>query len=190
MILTKKERALKEIEALVVVVGHIRHLFPITHAMKQFLLVVADYIYYHPNVELVIASGGCTNKKSAPHLSEAEVIADFLRKEEVKVPILLENSACTTKENLLGVKRKLEEEQIKPKVILIFCEKSRQWKIRFFAKRILGNSFILLKQNLGTKPIVNFLQIAVVTPLEIIAHYFFPLWWIKNLIREWQMRSQ
>ena len=181
---------MKEIEAMVVVLGHMRHLFPISPAMRQFLLAVSDYIYAHPNVELMIASGGCTNKKTAPYLSEAKVMARFLESDGVRVPILLDEIARSTKGNLFGVKRILGQEQLKPKVIVIFCEESRRWKIRFFAQRILGNGFVLIKQSLKTRPIIYFLQIAVVTPLEIIAHYFPPLWWVKNLIRGWQMRTQ
>src|SRR5262245_60250538 len=87
---------------------------------------------------LVITSGGCTAHTSAPGISEAGLMAEELRALGVTLPVLLEDAARTTVENLRNVARMIAARGIEPAAIHIFGDRARRRKIAALARYFLG----------------------------------------------------
>jgi len=75
-----------EKDALVVVFGYGCHL---TESMRRYLDRVVSFVERN-NVVAIIATGGYTNRKSAPGISEADMMATYLKDRGVAVPVFLE----------------------------------------------------------------------------------------------------
>lgn len=154
--------------ALVVVLGYGCHL---TETMKGYLDSVVRCVETN-EVAAVIATGGYTNRKSAPGISEARMMADYLKERGVAVPVLLEETAITTNENLRSVVRIASEQQLTGIQVVIFCDSARSLKVWILARLILGHwpeirSYELTK-GLATKT----KQLLVATPLDVLASQF------------------
>lgn len=88
-----------EKDALVVVLGYGCHL---TEPMKNYLDSVASFVATN-SVTAIVATGGYTNRKSAPGVSEAGMMAAYLKGRGVITSVILEETAVTTNENLRSV---------------------------------------------------------------------------------------
>ena len=144
--------------------------------MKRYLQKVAEYISKSSNDLVVITTGW---------QGEAEMMSGYLKQIGVKVPILSETKARTTKENLVYSKGIIEEKQLTPELVTIFCDKIRKFKIRFLAKRVLdGFSFQIISYPLTTNLKGKIKQILIGTPIEIISYYFPLIERLKIKIRE------
>lgn len=123
---------MEDTKALVVVLGYGCHL---TEKMQRYLDGVVAFVKNN-SVAWVIATGGYTNKKSAPKMSEAEVMANYLRRHGIAV--ITENAARTTVENFEGIAKIICRRNIRPTSIVVFCNKTHATKARVIGRAILG----------------------------------------------------
>ena len=85
---------------------------------------------------MVVASGGYSQRKTAPNRSEAGVIKSFLQ-DKISTPIIEENDALTTNENLKNVVRLLRNKiRLETHSLVIFCDAIRALKEKTIAERI------------------------------------------------------
>jgi len=157
-----------EKDALVVVLGYGCHL---TESMRRYLDRVVLFVERN-NVVAIIATGGYTNRKSAPGISEAELMATYLKEREVKAPIILEETAVTTNENLRGIARITREQRVTNKRVVIFCDNARSLKVKILAWLILGHWLEIKTYELTKGLIAKIKQLVIATPLDILASQF------------------
>ena len=137
----------------IVVLGYGCHLTP---AVRRFLDAASrdiSELCQSPKEgerPLLITSGGFTNPRSAPGVSEAARFADYLRQSRgVGLEVALDEEALTTLHNIRGVHRILRERQIAAEQVVICCDEARQEKISYAARRILGAAPALWLYDLG-----------------------------------------
>lgn len=154
---------------LVIVLGYGCHL---TDPMKKYLDSVTRFVETN-EVVAVITTGGYTNRKTAPGVSEAGMMANYLKKCGVAVPILLEESARTTNENLHGVARIVDKrQQFTNASMVIFCDSARSLKVRILAQLILGQQPKIVAYELTSGLAAKVKQLFIATPLDILACRF------------------
>ena len=159
---------MNENNVLVVVLGYGCHL---TESMKKYLDLVVSFIKAE-NVAAIIATGGYTNRKSAPGISEAGIMATYLKECGVTMPILLEKTAVTTNENLRSVARITREQQLANRRIVIFCDSARSFKVKILARLILGRWPEIRVYELTSGLATKIKQFLVATPLYVLASQF------------------
>ena len=157
-----------EKDALVVVLGYGGHL---TEPIKKYLDLVGSFAMAG-NVAAIITTGGYTNRKSAPGVSEAGVMAAYLKECGVTTPILLEETAVTTNENLRGIARITREQRVTNKRVVIFCDNARSLKVKILAWLILGHWLEIKTYELTKGLIAKIKQLVIATPLDILASQF------------------
>ncbi|MFZ5365038.1 MAG: YdcF family protein [Patescibacteria group bacterium] len=146
-----------------IVMGYGCHL---SAGLKAYLDVVVNFAKYNQLVA-IICSGGFTNQKSAPGISEASVLAGYLRHCGVFQPIYLDESARTTSENLYGARRVMAEKSLRPDRIVIFCDTARAMKVRILARLILGNWPLIITYDLSKRKVEWLKQTMIATPLDV-----------------------
>lgn len=119
--------------SVVVVLGYGCYL---TKEIKEYLGLVVGFLKDR-KVAAIITTGGHTNP-NLPEVSEAGIIADYLKSSGVTVPIFLEEDSKTTNENLRGAKKILHEYELVDNKIIIFCDSVRALKVKILARLILG----------------------------------------------------
>lgn len=159
---------MSENNALVVVLGYGCHL---TEPMKKYLDSVILFVAKN-RVVAIIATGGYTNRKSAPVISEAGMMADYLKERGVVVPILLEELAVTTNENLRGVAKITSERKLAHARTVIFCDDARSLKVRILARLVLGYWPEVATYKLTNGLVAKIKQLFIATPLDILASQF------------------
>ncbi len=176
---------MKENLIVLAVLGHECHL---TEALKKYLLEVAFFVRWsNQNSKIVIiTSGGFTNHTSAPSISEAKMMADFL-KDYVFCEILLDKSARTTREKMSGIHRIIKTEKLNPDEIFIFCDRLRKVKVNFFAKREFeGIPFSIITHDFQ-KGWKSWLKQIAATPLTLAGFYLPVLHKMEILLRKRKM---
>ena len=156
----------KNEKIVIVVPGYGCHL---TDGLKDYLGYVANMAHQHPEA-ILFCSGAETNRKTAPGITEAELMQDYLRKLGVTNQIMLDTSAISTTENIENTRIFLRSANLtrQPRVI-IFCDHARELKIKCIARIILGYWPETYTCEL-TRDALSFIkQIAVATPLDILA---------------------
>jgi hypothetical protein len=98
---------------------------------------------------LLITSGGFTNPRSAPGVSEARAFARYLSDRGVELETLLDEDALTTLHNLRGVSALLGPRGIAAEQIVICCDAARRAKIAHVARPLLGGSPTLWTYDFG-----------------------------------------
>lgn len=151
--------------ALVVVLGYGCHL---SLEMKKYLDGVVRFSQTN-KVTAIITTGGFTNKKSAPGVSEAGMMAEYLKRHGITAPIYLEERATTTYENILMVARIVHERQIEDCHMVIFCDESRRFKVKIFAWSIFGYWPTISTYDLTKNLAEKIKQIFIATPLDVLA---------------------
>ncbi|KKT74043.1 MAG: hypothetical protein UW71_C0037G0007 [Parcubacteria group bacterium GW2011_GWB1_44_7] len=157
-----------EKDALVVVFGYGCHL---TESMRRYLDRVVSFVERN-NVVAIIVTGGYTNRKSAPGISEAGMMAAYLKKQGVTVPILLEKMAVTTNENLRGVARIANERRLSDRRVVVFCDNARGLKVKILARLILGHWPEIKTHKLTKGLAAKIKQLVIATPLDVLASQF------------------
>lgn len=157
-----------EKNALVVVLGYGCHL---TEPMEKYLDLVVSFAETD-SVSAIIATGGYTNRKSTPGISESGIMATRLKERGVALPIVLEETAVTTNENLRGVARIAREQKLADKRIVVFCDSARSFKVRILARLILGRWPEIRTYGLTKGLVAKPKQIIVATPLDVLASQF------------------
>ena len=158
----------KDALVLVVVLGYGCHL---TEPMKNYLNSVVSFVETNCVVAIVVA-GGYTNRKSAPGVSEAGTMAAYLKECGVRNPIILEETAVTTNENLRGVARITSERRLTNKRVVIFCDNARGLKVKILAWLILGHWPKIKTYKLTKGLAAKIKQLVIATPLDILASQF------------------
>jgi len=157
-----------EKDALVVVLGYGCHF---TEPMKNYLNSVVSFVATN-GVTAIVATGGYTNRKSAPGISEAGMMAAYLKEHGVTVPILLDETAVTTNENLRSVPRITHERGLTDKRVVIFCDNARSLKVKILARLILGHWPETKTYELTKGLVSKIKQFVIATPLDILASQF------------------
>lgn len=157
-----------ERDALVVVLGYGCHL---TEPMKNYLDSVISFVERN-GVTAIVATGGYTNRKSAPGISEAGMMASYLKECGVKIPIILEETSVTTNENLRSVGRIIRERRLAVQRVVIFSDSARSFKVKVLARLILGRWPEVRTYELTKGLVAKFKQIFVATPLDVLASQF------------------
>ena len=157
-----------EKNALVVVLGYGCHL---TEPMSKYLDCVVSFVETN-DVAAIIATGGYTNRKSAPGISEAGMMAAYLKGQGITVSVFLEEDAVTTNENLRGVARIAHERRLADKRIVIFCDNARSLKVKILARLILGHWPETKTYELTKGLVAKIKQLVIATPLDILASQF------------------
>ena len=147
-----------------VVVGYGCHL---TEGMRNYLNAVIEFTKTN-EVLAIITTGGFTNRRSAPGISEAGMMAKYLIT-KLSLPIILEETARTTAENLKGVKQILQDRPFGQDHIVIFCDSCRNLKVKLLARFILGFWPEVKTYNLTRSVLTKAKQLLVATPLNVLA---------------------
>ncbi len=155
-------------DALVVVLGYGCHL---TQPMKNYLDSVISFVKRN-GVTAIVATGGYTNRKSAPGISEAGMMASYLKERGVKTPIILEEASVTTNGNLRSVDRIIREQHLVDQRLVIFCDRARSFKVKILARLILGCWPEVRTYELTKGLVAKIKQIFVATPLNLLSSQF------------------
>lgn len=151
----------------VAVLGYGCHLTP---EMARYLDKVVLFIQRNP-VYMIIVSGGFTNPKTAPGVSEAGMLARELRirlqaRKTEYTMIIKDEKPIDTKGNLRGIKQICEECRIKDVPLVIFCDSGHAPKVRLFSL-FLHRSWPTIKtHSLTNGMLAKAKHIFIVTPLE------------------------
>ena len=154
-------------KALVVVLGYGCHL---TESMKHYLDSVVSFVADN-DVEAIIVTGGCTNLKSAPGISEARMMASYLKDCWDKAPVFLEEVSVTTNDNLQNVAKILVKESFSCQRIVLFCSETHAVKVKLLARLILGCWPEVRTYELTKGLVPKLKQVFVATPLDVLALY-------------------
>jgi len=145
-----------------VVLGYGCHL---TLPVRRFLDAVADDILAATggrsesgDPPLLITSGGFTNQRTAPGISEARRFAEALFDRGVGLPVVLDEAARTTLENLRGVGAILEMRGIAGRDVVVCCDAIRQDKIRYVARRLWRSQPTLWLYDLDRTKVQRWIQ--------------------------------
>jgi hypothetical protein len=157
-----------EKDALVVVLGYGCHL---TEPMKCYLNSVVSFVETN-NVAAVVTMGGYTNRKSAPGISEAGMMAAYLKARGIETPIILEETAVTTNENLRSVAGIIHERRFAGHRVVIFSDGARRFKVKVLARLILGRWTEVKTYELTKGLVAKLKQVFVATPLDVLASEF------------------
>ncbi|MEK7452755.1 MAG: ElyC/SanA/YdcF family protein [Patescibacteria group bacterium] len=157
-----------EKNVLVVVLGYGCHL---TEPMKHYLDLVIDFSEIS-DVVAIVTTGGYTNRKNAPGVSEAGMMADYLKECGVVVPLILEESSVTTNQNLQSITRVISERNFDYKRLVIFCDGARSIKVKILARLILGHWPEVMTYELTKSFIAKLKQLFIATPFDVLASKF------------------
>lgn len=152
-----------------VVLGYGCHL---TESIKRYLERVAAYESAY-KFSVIITTGGFTEKKSAPGISEAWLMANYLKAFGVSAPVILEERARTTTENLRNVARLIRERGLEGKPIMIFADSCRALKVRLLARLIIGVWPMIRKYDLSRRFTAKLRQWFLATPFDLLG-FFIP----------------
>ncbi|OQX71552.1 hypothetical protein B6D52_00990 [Candidatus Parcubacteria bacterium 4484_255] len=136
--------------------------------MREYLNSVIDFVNVN-EVTRIITTGGFTNPNGAPGVSEAGMMAKYLSK-NISTPIILEENARTTTENLKGVKSILQQNpELTHCNIVIFCDSCRSLKVKIIARSILKLWPRVIACDLTKRISKKMKQLFVATPLDVVA---------------------
>lgn len=161
-----------EKDEIVLVCGYGCHL---TSKLRGYLEHVARYLEGRSSVANVVLSGGYTQEISAPGISEADLMSGFLRRANISHPLVKEEAAVTTVENLRATQRLLGEELgfWDHFTLTIFCDSMRAFKVRYLARRIFrGIPLHIVPHDFRRSLLEKGKQYLLATPLEIFGFHF------------------
>ncbi|MBI2263483.1 YdcF family protein [Candidatus Berkelbacteria bacterium] len=161
---------------IVVVCGYGCHLTPeVTYYLEQ----VVGYLQTHWGI-LVITTGGFTDPRRAPGVSEAAMMRRYIAQRLLGLKIkehvfgrhiLCEEMALTTLDNLRYSREILKEWPGVP--VTIFCDSIRRFKIGFLANRIFRHwAMKIIGVDFKRSFKEKIRQYLIATPLEILCYYF------------------
>lgn len=139
--------------------------------LKGYLDKIAKFIKDN-NIQLVILHGAPTCKKSRPGISEAKLMADYLKAEGVLAKMILDEKSRTTKENILAAKDLFQRNRIDPKNSIFFCDTCHDTKVRLISCMILGIWPKTVTHYVTRNSLIKAKQVFLATPLNILAVRF------------------
>jgi len=107
------------------------------------------------------------------------------------VPIILDETATTTKENLQGIVRIVHERvlEVDREQVVIFCDEARSFKVKVLGRLILGYWPKTNTYDLTQEWRAKIMQIAIATPLDVIASLIPSLEKLKHSRKQRIMRK-
>lgn len=142
--------------------------------LQKYLDRVVRYINEN-KVETLILCGGYTQRESAPGVSEAKLMLDYLIAriplQKRPVPILVERNSYTTLENIRNIKAWVSGTKLR---VTIFCEATRALKVDMLTRYYLGRRVNIETVSWEEMPPVKQL---IATIYEFLAMYLPPLAW-------------
>ena len=151
----------------VLVCGYGCHL---TESLKKYLDFVKLVLSYQ-EINLVITSGGCSNQKTLPGVSEADLMADYLENSGVRARFIREREALTSIENLRLVADILSKTGNSKVSLTIFCDRIRRFKMEYMARRIFVCPVKIEAYDFRRSFKARLAQALVMTPVEIAAFH-------------------
>ncbi|MCC6405285.1 MAG: YdcF family protein [Candidatus Yanofskybacteria bacterium] len=100
--------------------------------LKQYLDAVVAFLDENPSC--VVFTGGQTQRRSFPGMSEASVMASYVRSQVPDLECVLEDRSYTTYDNIRNAAMLVREKGWEPDRILIFCEATRALKVMLLAR--------------------------------------------------------
>lgn len=138
----------------------------LTDKIKKYLNHVCLYVRRYDNV---IVSGGYTSNKTAPDISEAMMMEEYLRKYFFLKNIIKEDGSITTLDNLINSKKIISERSEMSQVI-IFYSSSRLLKVWMMSLFIFGIPMPkIISYDFGESWFEKMKQTFIATPLDLLA---------------------
>lgn len=153
---------------IVVVMGYGCHLTPV---LKEYLDKVVGYIKSNPR-SLVFCTGGFTSQRTAPDVSEAGMMAAYLRRQGVVNHIVKEERSRTTTENLKHLKKWAGKQVRGVTRVVIFCDTCRGFKIRMIFRHFFGFWPEIRSFEVTRRWQSKVIQYVYATPLDLLGLYF------------------
>lgn len=141
-----------------------------TESLKKYLDFVALALRYQ-ETNLLITSGGCSNQKTLPGISEADLMASYLENSGVCARFIREREALTTIENLRLVAGILSKTGNIKSPLTIFCDRIRRFKIEYMARRIFTCPIKIEAYDFKRSFKARIAQTLLMTPVEIAAFH-------------------
>lgn len=143
--------------------------------IKRYLNDVISWCYQNPDA-IVILSGGFTNKKTMPGISEASMMRDYLTKRFVTNRVILDEEAILSIDNIRNAARMLEG--LDERELFIFCDSIRAVKI-WIMGLIYLDTFTLVRHNFHRSFREKCIQV-IRTVIELSFIILRPLEWIAR----------
>jgi len=160
---------------LLVVLGYGCHL---TEGLKGMLDRVLEFdLTRGMNVEAIFATGGFTNQRSAPGISEAQLMRDYLHRNRALHPVYIDESAITTEDNIRALKNFIEHgyvggiKSIQDLNVMVFCDRLHHKKTSKMMSRIFGKDsrFVIIGFKIIEPTLKNIITQSVALHLDILA---------------------
>lgn len=87
---------------------------------------------------VIIFCGGYTQRKRFPGLSEAYVMADYVREQVPELDCYIEDDSYTTYENIRNAAEVVRKREWEPDQIIVFCEAQRAPKTDMLVRHFFG----------------------------------------------------
>ena len=163
----------------VVVMGYGCHLTP---RLREYLDQAAAYAKSNPR-SIVFCTGGFTNSRTAPGVSEATLMAGYLRQQGVGNYILKEERSRTTTENIRHLRKYLLPQVAELERVVIFCDQCRSFKISWIFYHFFGFWPEIHSFDLAGRWQAKFIQYLYATPLDLLGLYLPSLEKFELLVR-------
>jgi hypothetical protein len=141
-------------------------------------------------VSFVVPCGGHTREKSAPALTEADVMVSILCAHyRGTIPIFPERDSLTTSQNLRNARKIILRSSISPESdeLVVFCKATYALKIKFLMNKYFPEyTFYLETFDMGDE---SPLRVLAGTTFDICSEYFPPLSWLGNILIRMKVRS-
>lgn len=163
----------------ILVCGYGCHL---SQKLRDYLLFVARYAKGCPDATVVV-SGGFTNRKTAPGVSEAKLMKDFLVVSGVTNRIVMDEKALTTLDNVrfaIGIIINPEQS-----TLTILCDGTRALKVRLIVMARIRVPVRIVPFDFGRSMRNKVFQYMLFTPVEVAA-MLIPL--LENRMRRFRER--
>lgn len=105
--------------------------------IKKYLEFILTHL---KDGDIVITSGACTQQKTAPNISEASFIKEYIEKNSNKKLLFIkEEKSLTTRENLQNCKKIIQKLDLDKNIkIVVFCDLYRSLKIWIMSLFVFG----------------------------------------------------
>lgn len=143
-------------------------------SIKRYLNDVVSWCYQNPDA-IVILSGGFTNKKTMPGISEASMMRDYLTKRFVTNRVILDEEAILSIDNIRNTAKMLKGID---RDLVVFCDSIRVVKM-WIMGLIYLDRFTLVTHNFHRSTREKLSQI-IRTIIEISFIILRPLEWIAR----------
>jgi len=154
----------------------------ITDRVRDYLEDVVGCLRANPTA-VVIVTGGFSNQRSMPCISEAWVMDNYMKSRDIANPVIQDDRAVTTLEEIQNaahiiVSKNWRNDDDPVANVVIFCDRIDRFKIQYLARRIFCGEvptpmyFEVRGHNFKRSIRERLHQYLIATPLEILSHDF------------------